>query len=116
VAAIPSISEHLERQSVVLIEATIPPHMTIGQWCKRRRPRRQQLARCDHLHDTTTRYDPTEKQLSFLLVCPVCRTERLVDRIHYEPHFEPHPTAEPAGATVHQLPVRAREQGMRRAA
>jgi len=89
VAAIPSISEHLERQSVVLMEATIPPHMTIGQWCKRRRPRRQQLARCDHLHDTTTRY---------------------------EPHFEPHPTAEPAGATVHQLPVRAREQGMRRAA
>lgn len=84
-----SISEHLERQSVVSMESTIPSEMTVGEW-RRRRSARAGAARrrsrvfaaarrvvplrpipCDHLHDTTTRYDPVEKLLTFLLICPV---------------------------------------------
>jgi len=45
---------------------------------------------CEHLHDTTTRYDPVEKLLTFLLICPVCRTERVLETRHYEPRFQPH--------------------------
>ena len=56
---------------------------------------------CEHLHDTTTRYDHSEKLLSFLLVCAVCRTERAIHTLHYEPRFEAHGAPEPAGATVH---------------
>lgn len=44
---------------------------------------------CDHLHDTTTRYDEVAKLLSFLIVCPVCATERVVETLEYEPRFEP---------------------------
>lgn len=44
---------------------------------------------CDHLHDTTTRYDPVEKVLTFLIICPVCGTEKVVDTQLYEPRFEP---------------------------
>jgi hypothetical protein len=44
---------------------------------------------CNHLHDTTTRYDPAEKVLTFLLVCPVCRTERVLETLPYEPRFQP---------------------------
>ena len=43
---------------------------------------------CDHLHDTTSRYNPGEKLLTFLLVCRVCGTERVVETLHYEPRFE----------------------------
>jgi hypothetical protein len=46
---------------------------------------------CDHLHDTTTRYDPVEKRLTFLLICPVCGTERVLETRHYEPRFRPTP-------------------------
>jgi hypothetical protein len=42
---------------------------------------------CDHLHDATSRYDVDQKLLTFLLRCPVCGTERVVDVIHYEPDF-----------------------------
>jgi hypothetical protein len=42
---------------------------------------------CDHLHDTTTRYDAGEKLLTFLLVCPSCRTEKVLETQHYEPRF-----------------------------
>jgi hypothetical protein len=49
-------------------------------------------AMCDHLHDTTTRYDPIEEVLTFLLICPVCRTERVLERRHYAPRFQPTPT------------------------
>jgi hypothetical protein len=66
------------------------------------------LRSCDHLHESTTRYDSASKVLTFLLVCPVCRTERVVETCHYEPRFEPRGAGEPAGATVHQLPVRRR--------
>jgi hypothetical protein len=34
--------------------------------------------RCRHIHESTTLYDRDQKQLSFLLVCRVCGTERLV--------------------------------------
>jgi hypothetical protein len=81
-----SISQQLERQSIVPMESTIPAEMTIEQW-RRRVPR--QPVPCDHLHDTTTRYDPVEKQLTFLLVCPICRTEQVVETRQYEPRFQP---------------------------
>jgi hypothetical protein len=65
---------------------------------------------CDHLHESTTRYDHDRKVLTFLLVCPVCRTEKVVESLDYEPRFQPHPAPRPpdasAGATVHELPVR----------
>jgi hypothetical protein len=111
-ASLPT-AEHLGRQSVALVECTIPAELTIAEWRRRERPR---PASCEHLHDSTSRYDRDRKQLMFLLVCPECGTERVVDSIHYEPHFTPHPPAESAGATVHQLPVRRQSQPLRRAA
>jgi hypothetical protein len=44
---------------------------------------------CDHLFDTTTRYDRRRRLLTFLLFCPVCRTETVVDSLTYEPDFIP---------------------------
>jgi hypothetical protein len=44
---------------------------------------------CDHLHEQTSRYDANEKSLSFLLVCPTCRTEHVVETLTYEPRFKP---------------------------
>ena len=41
--------------------------------------------RCEHLCDTTTRYDHGRKELSFLLRCAVCGTEELVETVRYEP-------------------------------
>jgi hypothetical protein len=46
---------------------------------------------CDHLHDSTTRYDRQRKLLAFFLVCPSCGTEKVVQSVQYEPRFEPHP-------------------------
>ena len=113
----PSIAEHLERQSVVPIESTIPTDMTAEQWRRQRsarpRPARRRSARlfaaarhlvplrpvpCDHMHDITTRYDHVEKLLSFLLVCPVCGTEKLVETQPYAPHFTPHPATQSPAA------------------
>jgi hypothetical protein len=110
------VPEQLERQSVALVESTIPAELTIDQWRRRRRPRRVRAERCDHLHDATSRYDHDRKQLTFLLVCPVCGTEKVVDTLPYEPRFTPHAVPESTGATIHQLPVRRREQPVRRAA
>ena len=42
---------------------------------------------CDHLQDTTSRYDPVGKVLTFLLVCRACGTEKVVDTQPYEPRF-----------------------------
>ena len=44
---------------------------------------------CDHLFDTTTSYDAKRKLLTFLLFCPVCRTQTVVDTLRYEPRFTP---------------------------
>jgi hypothetical protein len=40
---------------------------------------------CDHLHDTTSRYDAPEKLLTFLRVCPTCGIEQVVETLEYEP-------------------------------
>jgi hypothetical protein len=72
--------------------------------------------RCEHLHDTTTRYEPVEKLLTFLLVCPVCSTEKVIETRRYEPRFESHPATGSSGATVHQLPLRRHDERERRAA
>jgi hypothetical protein len=44
--------------------------------------------RCNHFHDTTSRYNPVEKLLTFLLVCPICGTEKVIETLRYEPRFE----------------------------
>jgi hypothetical protein len=133
------IAEHLLRHSVVPMDSTIPHDMTIAQWRRLRsagaQPKRRTSARllagvrrlvplravpCDHLHDSTTRYDQEHKLLTFLLVCPVCGTEKVMETQRYEPRFEP--SSAPgladasAGATIHELPVRRHERPMRRAA
>jgi len=130
-----SVSQELERQGVVHMESSIPPEMTIGDRrrlrSERRRTARSRSTRlraaarrvvplrpvpCDHLHHQTSRYDSVTKQLSFLLVCNVCGTERLVETVAYEPRFQPHPETQPAGATVHLQPVPRDPQPIRRAA
>ena len=130
-----SISQELQRQAIVHMECTIPAEMTIEEWrrsrSQRRRPARRRSSRlrreaqrvvplrpvpCDHLHDTTTRYDHGQKQLTFLLVCHVCGTERLVETVPYEPRFKPHPEIESSDGTVHQLPIRRPSQPTQRAA
>ena len=40
---------------------------------------------CDHLHDSTSRYDAAEKVLTLLLVCRTCGVEKVVERLDYEP-------------------------------
>jgi hypothetical protein len=136
-----SISELLARQSVVPMQSTIPPKMTIAQWRRRRRSSRREPERrytaphsppaasrlqslrapsCDHLCETTTRYDPDLRLLTFLLICPVCGTGKVMETQRYEPRFEPTPVSGLAeasvGASVHQLPGRTRKRPMRRAA
>ena len=44
---------------------------------------------CDHLQEATTRYDQAAKLLSFLLVCPVCHSEKVIETCPYEPRFQP---------------------------
>jgi hypothetical protein len=106
------VSAHL-RRSVVTVESTIPPDMTIAEWRRllasrqpaKRRRRALGLGRrgkvvelrhtsadetdpCGHLHDTTTRYDHERKLLTFFAVCRVCGTERVIETQHYEPRYE----------------------------
>jgi hypothetical protein len=51
---------------------------------------------CDHIFDPISRYDSKRKLLTFALACPVCRTEKVVERLSYEPRFEPlQPTTAP---------------------
>ncbi len=42
---------------------------------------------CDHLFDSSSRYDRDRKLLTLLLVCPSCSTERIVAVLPYEPVF-----------------------------
>ena len=45
---------------------------------------------CDHLFDTTSRYDAERKLLTFILFCPACGTEqKVVETMRYEPAFRP---------------------------
>jgi hypothetical protein len=46
---------------------------------------------CDHVYETTSRYDADRKLLSFLLVCPVCEIEEIVQTIEYAPKYTAHP-------------------------
>jgi len=111
---------HLAR-SVITIESTIPPDMTILQWrrllavrqgAERQRrmtglARRWKVARswpraevdgsCTHFHETTTRYDHERKLLTFLEVCRSCGIEKVVETQHYEPRYEP---AQPHGMSA----------------
>jgi hypothetical protein len=135
----PVITPQLERQSVLALESTIPDGLTVDEWRRSRstrvRTKRGDAARgltavrpnvgprrapCDHLHESTTRYDRHEKRLTFLLVCPTCGTEKVVETLHYEPRFEPHPAPlsahESVASNVHRLPGRGHELPLRRAA
>jgi hypothetical protein len=46
---------------------------------------------CEHMFDTTSRYETATKLLTFLLVCPVCRSEQVVETLEYEPNFVQRP-------------------------
>jgi ribosomal protein L44E len=104
-----------------------PPDMTIERWRRRRRSTasaqrqpwslllaaarrvtRRGEKPCDHLHDTASRYDHAAKRLELLLTCPVCRIEKVIHSLAYEPRFEPsgatvHPLRPREGATLHRL-------------
>ena len=110
-----------------VVECTIPPDMTIEQWRRLRRsaaPAHRNLwslllaaarrvarhgeQQCDHLHDTASRYDHAAKRLELLLTCPVCKIEKVIHSLAYEPRFEPsgatiHPLRRPEGETLHAL-------------
>ncbi|HEX6460339.1 MAG TPA: hypothetical protein VF032_15565 [Thermoleophilaceae bacterium] len=58
---------------------------------------------CDHLHDTTSRYDAAEKLLTFLRVCRTCGIEQVVETLEYEPR--PIRTAGGAAPRLAVLPV-----------
>jgi len=48
------------------------------------------LDMCDHLFQTTTRYDRVRKVLTFVLFCPTCPgVEQVVEMLPYEPVFKP---------------------------
>lgn len=111
-----SPADGLRARALQVVECTIPGDMTIAQWrlhrSTRAAPAHKRWSRalaavtllrsrrevpCDHLHDSTTRYDRTAKRLDFLLVCQNCGIEKLIHSLPYEPRFEP------AGATVHRF-------------
>ncbi|HEX6459217.1 MAG TPA: hypothetical protein VF032_09910 [Thermoleophilaceae bacterium] len=58
---------------------------------------------CEHLHDTTSRYDAAEKLLTFLRFCRTCGIEEVVETVDYEPR--PVFTQQGALAPVIVLPV-----------
>jgi hypothetical protein len=58
---------------------------------------------CDHLHDTTSRYDAAEKLLTFVRVCRTCGIEQVVETLEYEPR--PVWTAGGAAPRLAVLPV-----------
>jgi hypothetical protein len=99
------LTSGIDEHAMQVVECTIPAHMTIDQW-----RRQDRTADCDHLHETTTRYDRQARRLEFFLFCPVCRTARVVHSVDYEPRFEP------IVARVHALPRREAPRPERRAA
>jgi hypothetical protein len=107
-----SRSEQLLRQSVTPTESTMLPDPTLAL-CMASLP----VTPCDHLHDATTRYDHAQKLLTFLLVCPVCGTEKVVDAQYYEPRFQSSRAFELTDTrATPELPVRGDDRSMRRAA
>jgi hypothetical protein len=57
---------------------------------KRRRERDLPWAMCAHLFDTTSRYDRERRLLTFVLFCPTCETETIVETLRYAPSFRRH--------------------------
>jgi len=110
-----SIRRQLVSRSIAPMECAIPPDMTIEQW-RRTRAARSQRPGCEHTHDTTSRYDPVKKLLTFLLICRVCGTERMIETLHYKPRFQALPATGSTAATVHRLPSRRDAQRDHRAA
>jgi hypothetical protein len=45
---------------------------------------------CDHLFDTTSRYDRKRGLLTFVLFCPACETETVIETLRYAPAFKRH--------------------------
>ena len=86
---------------------TIPGELTLEQWRalrpRRKRERSERLGAgvrrvvalrpvtCDHICDTSTRYDQVQKRLTFFLTCSVCGTAKVIETLEYEPRFEPTP-------------------------
>ena len=68
------------------------------------RPAAGRRVPCHHLHDTTTRYGCIAEVLSFLLVCTVCGTARVVETGATSRASSPAPTtgAAPRSATPHE--------------
>jgi hypothetical protein len=105
----PASEDTDDGHEVLPVESTIPSDMTIGEWRamlaarKGRRPKRPGIVAtarrvvplrapsCDHVHATTTRYDHGARRLTFLLVCPACGTEKVLETMAYEPRYEPTP-------------------------
>ena len=54
---------------------------------------------CEHLNNSTSRYDAAEKVMTLLLVCPTCGIERVVETLEYEPR----PVWTSTGAVPHKL-------------
>ena len=57
---------------------------------KRRRARDLPCVMCNHLFDTTSRYDRERRRLTFVLFCPACETETVVETLRYAPAFRQH--------------------------
>jgi hypothetical protein len=57
---------------------------------KPRRKRDLPWTMCDHLFDTTSRYDRERRRLTFVLFCPTCETETVVETLRYAPAFKRH--------------------------
>jgi len=55
-----------------------------------RRERDLPWAMCAHLFDTTSRYDRERRLLTFVLFCPTCETETIVETLRYAPAFKRH--------------------------
>jgi hypothetical protein len=56
---------------------------------------------CDHLQDTTSRYDAARRLLTFLRVCRSCGIEQVVETLEYEPR-----PMWPAGGPLATMPER----------
>jgi hypothetical protein len=52
-----------------------------------RRERDLPCGMCNHLFDTTSRYDREHRLLTFVLFCPSCETETVVETLRYAPAF-----------------------------
>jgi hypothetical protein len=78
---------------VLSVKSSLPPETVLcgPRSHSPRLPSTRRRFACDHLHETTTRYDTAAKVLTFLLFCPICRIEEVVEALEYEPNFIPRP-------------------------